>query len=120
MGTASFDNSSKSGLLAGQPDFKQVQSLSRNLNISIQSIEELRRKYLIYKGRNDKINLNNYVIFYKEYVNLYAKDLEIIKSYNAFDLNRDGYLDFSELLTAVAWHTKVERPFKNKVESNTN
>ncbi len=88
MGTASTSGSSKNGLSVGQPDFKQVERLSRNLNISTQSIEELRRKYLIYKGRNEKINLHNYVVFYKEYVNLYAKDLEIIKSYNAFDLNR--------------------------------
>ena len=106
----------KDGLGAGQPDYEQVEKLSRNLNISTQSIEELRRKFLIYKGRNGKINMHNYVVFYKEYVNLYAKDLEIIKSFNAFDINRDGFLDFSELLTAIAWHTEVEKPYKERLQ----
>ena len=106
----------KDALHVGQPDFKQIEQLSRNLNISIESIEELRRKYLIYKGRNDKISIHNYVIFYKEYVNLYARDLEIIKSFNAFNISRDGFLNFSELLTAIAWHTQVDQPFKHKIE----
>lgn len=113
MGAANAKYSShlgKNTVSYGEPTFDQVEKLSRNLNISTSSIEELRRKYLIYRGRNGKINIHNYVIFYKEYVNLHANDLEIYKSFNAFDANRDGYLNFTELLTAMAWHTGINRP----------
>lgn len=103
-------NLDKNSVSYGNPDYGEVDKLSRSLNISTASIEELRRKYLMYRGRNGKLTVHNYVIFYKEYVNLHANDLEIYKSFNAFDANRDGYLNFTELLTAIAWHTGVTRP----------
>jgi Ca2+-binding EF-hand superfamily protein len=103
----------------GDGSFLDMESLSQRYNISIESIEELRRKFLIYRGRNGKINVHNYVIFYKEYVNMNANDIEIYKSFNAFDANRDGAIDFVELVNAIAWHTGVNRPaYHNFVHSS--
>ena len=100
----------KEGLEYGEPDYDEVKLLSKNLNMSTLTIEELRKKYIMYRGRNGKLSLQNYLIFYKEYVNLCANDLEIHKSFNAFDKNRDGFLNFTELCTAMAWHTGINRP----------
>lgn len=98
----------------GGGSFLDMDKLSRRYNISLESVEELRRKFLIYRGRNGKINIHNYVIFYKEYVNMNANDIEIYKSFNAFDSNRDGAIDFVELVNAIAWHTGVNRPVYSK------
>ena len=64
----------------GGGSYIDMDELSRQYNISIESVEELKRKFLIYRGRNGKINIHNYVIFYKEYVNMNANDIEIYKS----------------------------------------
>ena len=95
----------KKSVQNGIIDFDQADRLSQDFNLSIASIEELKRKYLMYRVKNGSktgINIHNYVIFFKEYINQNANDIEIYKSFNAFDSRRDGFLNFVQLITAVS------------------
>ena len=95
----------KKSVQNGQIDFDQADRLSQDFNLSIASIEELKRKYLMYRVKNGSrsgINIHNYVVFFKEYVNHNANDTEIYKSFNAFDSRRDGCLNFVQLITAIS------------------
>jgi Ca2+-binding EF-hand superfamily protein len=93
----------KNTISYGQGSREEVEQLSRTLHVSVESIEELKGRYLMYRSHNGMLNLHNYIIFFKEYINVYATDLEILKSFNAFDADRDGYLKFTDLLTAITW-----------------
>jgi Ca2+-binding EF-hand superfamily protein len=87
-------SSSKNYVANGQPTKTQIQELSKKFNLSVQRINLLKQKYNMYCSRNSKINIYNYIIIYREFINANATDVEIYKSFNGFDADRDGYLDF--------------------------
>jgi Ca2+-binding EF-hand superfamily protein len=89
----------------GNIDYDQADRLSKDYNLSIASVEELKRKYLMYRVKNGSkigINIHNYVVFFREYVNPNASEMEIYKSFNAFDSKRNGSLNFIQLITAIS------------------
>jgi Ca2+-binding EF-hand superfamily protein len=87
-------SSKRNNLLSGQPTNKEMQQLSETYKIPIANLKLLRQKYGIYRNHTGKINVFNYVVMYREFVNLNAPEAEIYKSFNAFDTDRDGFLDF--------------------------
>jgi hypothetical protein len=93
---------SKKSVQNGEIDFDQADRLSHDFNLSISSVEEIKRKYLMYRGKKTGINIHNYVILFREYVNQNANEIEIYKSFNAFDSERKSFLNFVQLLTAIS------------------
>jgi Ca2+-binding EF-hand superfamily protein len=85
---------SKNSILLGQPTKAQIDELSKKFNLSVQRINLLKQKYNMYCSSNGKINIHNYLIIYREFINANATDVEIYKSFNGFDADRDGYLNF--------------------------
>ncbi len=81
-------------LLNGQPSNKEMQELSATYKIPLAHLNLLKQKYAMYKNKNNRINIFNYLVLYREFVNASAPDMDIYKSFNAFDKNRDGFLDF--------------------------
>ena len=92
----------KKSVQNGEIDFNQADRLSQDFNLSISSVEDIKRKYLMYRGKKTGINIHNYMILFREYVNQSANDTEIYKSFNAFDSKRDGFLNFVQLITAIS------------------
>lgn len=92
----------KNNVAFGQATPAQVKELSKKFNLSVQTINLLKQKYNMYRGRNNKIDMSSYMVIYREFINANAQDHEIQKSFNGFDADRDNYLDFIELLRAVS------------------
>lgn len=84
----------KKTALLGQPTKAQIEELSKKFNINVQRINLLKQKYNMYCSSNAKLNVHSYLIIYREFINANATDVEIYKSFNGFDGDRDGYLDF--------------------------
>lgn len=87
-------NKSKDKVAIGQPTNAQIAELSKKFNLTTQRINLLKQKYNMYRGRNNKINIHNYYVLYREFINANSPDIEIFKSFNAFDVDRDGFIDF--------------------------
>ena len=62
--------------------------------MNIQRINLLKQKYNMYCSSNGKINIHNYLVIYREFISANATDVEIYKSFNGFDSDRDGFLNF--------------------------
>ncbi len=102
MGSSS---SKERQLLLGNPTQSQMQELSQTYNIPISGLNLLKQRYAMYKSKNGKVNIFNYLILYRDFINANATDAEVYKSFNAFDKDRDGFLNF---LVSSMLSTKIE------------